>query len=499
MAVGAQAQAPESPQYVVLYAHSYGNQQILDALPQSTGEKTADISKGATFRLSPVLGHDLQIHGSLTFNLYLRASGAIVGNVSVQLTELTKEGTETAVPGVEVDTQVSLNTAMTPVILGVGPIDYKFHASSAILLQVGIVQSSGTGKPFLVWDDPSALTSVKLPTIAPATADIRYFGQGKFGRIFQANPNGTQTILVNVTLTDSIGVYRFNSALIRLTAQNGTSVDTPMNSEKITAYSTAYTITSSFDQGKWQVGLLLHDSSGNLYSFTEAFWVATFYPVLMLVTDCSSGSVIQNATLTAWVSNESIWKSVTNASGWVSLSLPSALVVGPLNLTLSWRGTQSLFPLEVTGPSTLAMWCPVYITNIRITLAGIPLPFARATLLRFGEVQQVETGLDGTARFGGLPRGNYTLRVEYLLAVYQTSFLVSENGMVTVPVPFPQWLIIVGIAIIVFALVVLIRRKRKKNHDPQETHSAPFAFSQTTSPVESLHWHCMLLCLARDF
>lgn len=77
-----------------------------------------------------------------------------------------------------------------------------------------------------------------------------------------------------------------------------------------------------------------------------------------------------------------------------------------------------------------------------------------------------ETGIDGAARFTDLPGGNYTLRVEYLLVVYQTSFLVSENGMVSVPVPPPQWMIIVGIAIIVFAIVVLVRRKRKKNPDP---------------------------------
>ncbi|HXZ90163.1 MAG TPA: hypothetical protein VEG61_03775, partial [Candidatus Dormibacteraeota bacterium] len=230
--------AQPSADYVVLYAHGYGSSAILTALPQFTVQKGADLTNGLNFKLSPVLGEDLQINGALTFNLYLRASGPFVGTVGVQIAEVTPDGAQTVVPGARVETPIYLNSALVPTTLGVGPVAYEFHAGSAILLHVGIVQTSGTGKPLLVWDDASAPTSVRLPTISPATVDVRYFGQGNFGEIFQANPNGTQMVTVNATLTDSVGVYRFDSAFIKLTATNGTSVEIPVNPKNTTDYAT---------------------------------------------------------------------------------------------------------------------------------------------------------------------------------------------------------------------------------------------------------------------
>ena len=51
---GVSAQA-QTPRYIVLYAHSFGESGILNAIPQWTGQKAADISAGVSFRLSPVL------------------------------------------------------------------------------------------------------------------------------------------------------------------------------------------------------------------------------------------------------------------------------------------------------------------------------------------------------------------------------------------------------------------------------------------------------------
>ena len=456
------AQAQPNPVYVVLYAHGYGNSAILNALPQSTREEAADLTNGLNFKLSPVLGHDLQINGALTFALYLRASGPFFGTVGVQMAEVTPDGVQTAVPGARVDTPINLNTAMVPVTLGVGPVDYEFHAGSAILLHVGMIQTSGIGRPLLVWDDASAPTSVRLPTISPATANITYLGQRNFGGIFQATPNGTQAITVNATLTDPIGAYRFSSAFIRLTAQNGTSIDTPLNPKNATDYSTAYAIASSFDEGKWEVALRLRDSSGNDYSFTEPLSVATFYPISIVVFG-SDGSTLQNATLSVGFGNESFWNSITNASGWGFLSLPSTQIVGPLNLTVSWLGTESLFPLEVTGPSKLTLQLTVYSTSIKVTLLNVPVPLARVTLYQTSEVQQVSAGLDGIAKLRSIPAGDYIVRVDYLLTTYQTPLHVDQNGMMVVPVPFPhRTLTTAAIAIIAVASVVLLRRRRGK-------------------------------------
>jgi hypothetical protein len=452
--------------YIALYAHGYGRSAILNALSPEASQKTADLTNGLDFSLSPVLGHDLQIDGALTFNLYLRASGPFGGTIEVQISEFAPNGTQTVVPDARVDTPINLSTQITQVTLGVGLVDYEFHAGSAILLHVSIPQTSGTGTPFLVWDNPSAPTGVRLPTISPANAETKYFGERNFGKIFEVGSNGTQAIRVTANLTDAIGVYRFASAVLRLTAQNGSSINLPMNPKNATDYSTVYTVASNFSQGQWQVGLLLHDSSGNDYSFTEPFWVAPFYTVSIPVFD-ENCSPIQNATLSVGFGNESFWKTVTNASGYGTLSLPDTQVVGPLNLTVSWHGTKSLFPIEVNNPSypsPTPLWSPLYNASVRITLAGIPLPFARVTLYQTSEVQQLSTGLDGIAKFTNIPAGDYTVRVDYLLTTYQTSLHVG--GMCagrlpsTVPVPLPQWPIAFGIAILVFASVILVLRKR---------------------------------------
>jgi KaiC/GvpD/RAD55 family RecA-like ATPase len=458
------ASAQQNPQYVVLYAHGYGSSGILTALPQSTTQKAADLTNGLNFRLSPVLGRDLQINGALTFNLYLRATGPYVGIVGVQIAEVSPNGTENFVPGARVDTPIYLNTATIPVTLGVGPsIEYRFRAGSTILLHIGIAQTSGSGRPLLVWDDASAATSVKLPTLSPTVADVRYFGERNFGRIFQANPNGTQRVQVNVTLIDSFGVYRFSSAFLRFIAQNGTSINIPMNPNNATDYSTIYAVTANFDQGKWQVTLEMHDSSGNDYSFSQPLWVTKFYPLSIVVLG-SDGSTLQNATLSVGFDTQSFWSSVTNATGWAALSLPSTQVVGPLNLTLSWLGTRSLFPLEVTRSATLTLQLTVYETSISITMFNVPLPLARVTLYQAGEVQQVSTGIDGTAKFRTLPAGDYVVHIDYLLNSYQTSLRINQNGMITIAVPFPHRTITsaVGIAVIALASVVLVRRKHGK-------------------------------------
>jgi KaiC/GvpD/RAD55 family RecA-like ATPase len=459
-----QGRAQPNPQYIVLYAHGYGSSAILTPIPQSNAQKSADLTNGLDFKLSPVLGQDLQIQGPLTFNLNLRASGPYAGTVGAQLAEVAPDGSQTLVPSARVDTVIYLDTGMVPVTLGVGPlIEYKFHSGSTILLHIGIVQSSGTGKPLLVWDDASAPTSVKIPTVAPANAEFNYFGERNFGSIFEAGSNGTVAIRVNATLTDAIGVYRFNSAVIRLTAENGSSINLPVNPKNATDYSTTYAVTSNFTQGQWQVGLLLHDSSGNDYSFTQPFWVTKFYPVSIVVL-ASDGSSLPNATLTVGFGTQSFWSGVTNASGWGRLSLPSTQIVGPLNLTVSWLGTQSLFPLEVTRPTTLTLQLTVYSTSIRITLLGIPVPLARVTLYQTSEVQQVLTGFDGTAKFRSIPGGDYVVRVDYLLTSYQTSLHLDQNEMMIVTVPLPHRTITTAasIAIIALASVVLVRRKRGK-------------------------------------
>jgi len=456
--------AQQTPQYVILYAHGYGSSAILTAVPQSNRQNAADISKGLDFRLSPLLGESLQILGAITYNLYLRASGPLAGTVSAQLAEIRQDGTESVVPGSTVQAPVYLNTATILVTLGVGPaIDYQFHAGSSILLHVAISETSDDAEPLLVWDNPSAATSIRLPTVAPATPEINYLGNANFGGIFQADTNGTSQIRVNATFADAIGIYRFDSAILRFTSANGTETNLPLNLKNSTDYSVSSLVPSTFAEGQWQVTLLLRDSSGNDYLFTKNLVVSPFYPVAIEVFD-SDGSTLSNATLSVGVDAQSFWSSITNGTGWGNLMLPSSTLVGPLNMTVAWSGTQSLFPLEVTRPATVSVQLTVYAANVKVTMLNLPVPLARVTLYQTGQVGQNMTGVDGLARFGKLPAGNYIITVEYLLATYQTSVHLTQSGIVAVPVPFPHRTITTVLAVTLIALgsVVMVRRKRGK-------------------------------------
>jgi KaiC/GvpD/RAD55 family RecA-like ATPase len=207
----------------------------------------------------------------------------------------------------------------------------------------------------------------------------------------------------------------------------------------------------------------LQDSSGNGYSFGEPLWVTAFYPISIIVLD-SDGSSLANANLTVGLGTATFWTSATNRTGWGALDLPSTDVVGPLNLTVSWLGTRSLFPLEVKRAATVTVQLTVFSTNVRITIFNVPVPAARVTLYQAGQAGEALTGVDGTASFGRLPAGNYTMTVEYLLASYQTQIHLNKSGLITVAVPFPHQriTIILAISILALASVVLVERRRGK-------------------------------------
>jgi KaiC/GvpD/RAD55 family RecA-like ATPase len=465
----ASAQAP--PQYLVLYAHSYGSSAILNALPQWTGQKAADLSKGLTFTLSPVLGESLEIQTSITFTLYLRASGAFFGNVAAQVTELSKEGTETVVPGARVDTQLRLTTMATPVTLGVGGLaDYKFQEGSAIVLHINANQTSGTGPALLVWDDGGTPTGLKIQTVAPTSAVLHFEGQPSFGKVFQADSTGGQVVRIQAEVRDAIGVYRFLSRSFELTAPNGSNIDFAINAENNTDYSSQLSVTSRLSQGEWQVALLLRDLSGGSYSFTDHLWISPFYPLAVEVVG-SDGTFLNNATLKVSLGTDANWNAMTNASGWGTLSLPSTQVVGPLDLTIGWLGTQTLFRIDVVNATLqqqLRLQLQVFDPTIRIIMGGLPLPvpvpLAGVTLYQKGAVQEVLTGVNGVARFKTIPAGNYTVRVDYFLVTYQFPLNVRTNDPTVLTVPFPHRTIslIGAIAILSLASVVLVRRRRGK-------------------------------------
>ena len=460
--------AQPTPHYVVLYAHSYGDTAILNALPQWTGQKAADISNPITFRLSPTLGDVLHIYGGITFTLYLRASVSFFGTVGIQVSELSQDGKESLIPNARApDNPLSLDTRIVPVTFGVGIVDYQFQRGSSILLRIGVDQVFKAGVPLLVWDDSATPTSIRLPTISPTKAQLQFIGHPSFGHIFEATNEGNQVVRVDANVNDPIGVYRFDSVTFKMTAPNGNVTTSQINPNNNTDYTSLYSTTVSLNEGEWQIGIVLRDVSGDTYEAYDNLWVADFIPVLIHVTGSDNVS-LQQATLNVTFENHGAWISQTNETGWGTLSLPSSQIVGPLNITIRWLGTETPSVLEIMGtpenPPRFLIVIQVYNPSIRVTMNGFPIPVARVTLTQVGIVREIYTGPNGDADFRTIPAGNYTIRVDYLFSTYETPLNVHSSSLTTLSVPLPHRtiLLVSSLAIIGLASALVIRRRRTK-------------------------------------
>ena len=460
--------AQPTPHYVVLYAHSYGQTAILNALPQWSQQKAADISNPITFRLSPTLGDDLHIYGGITFTLYLRASVSFSGTIGIQVSELSQDGRESPVPNARApDNPLSLDTRIVPVTFGVGIIDYQFHRGSSILLRIGVDQVFKSGAPLLVWDDSATPTNVRLPAISPTKTQLQFMGHPGFGHVFEADEEGFQTVRVDANVNDPFGVYRFNSITFKLTAPNGSITTSQVNPNNNTDYTSLYSTTVNLNEGEWQIGIILRDVSGDSYEAFDSLWVATFLPVLIHVIGSDNAS-LQQATLNVTFEDHGVWVSQTNETGWGTLSLPSSQIVGPLNITILWQGTETPSVLEIMGtpdnPPRFLVTIQVYNPSIRVTLNGFPIPVAHVTLTQVGIVHEIYTGPNGEADFRTIPAGNYTVRVDYLFATYETALNVHSNSLTTLSVPLPHRtiLLVSSLAIIGLASTLVIRRRKSK-------------------------------------
>ena len=460
--------AQPTPHYLVLYAHSYGQTAILNALPQWTGQKAADISNPITFRLSPALGDVLHIYGGITFTLYLRASVTFFGTVGIQVSELSQDGKESLVPNAKApDNPLSLDTRIVPVTFGVGIVDYEFQRGSSILLRIGVEQVFKAGAPLLVWDDSTTPTSIRLPAVSPTKAQLQFIGQPSFGHVFEANDEGSQVVRVDANVNDPVGVYRFNSITFQLTAPNGSLTTSQINPSNNTDYTSLYSTTVKLVEGEWQIGIVLRDISGDSYEVNDNLWVATFVPVLIHVVGSDNVS-LQQATLNVTFADHAAWTSLTNETGWGTLSLPSSEIVGPLNMTILWQGTETPSTLEIIGtpenPPRFLVVIPVYNPSIRVTMNGFPIPVAHVILSQVGIVHEVYTGPNGDASFRTIPAGNYTIRVDYLFATYEMPLNVHSSDLTSISVPLPHRTILLlsQLAIIGLASTLTIRRKRSK-------------------------------------
>jgi len=475
--VGAQV---NSPQYVTLYAHSSGTSFFLNALPQWGGQKIVDVSDATSFKLTPTLGESLRIYGAITFTIYLQATSALIGELTVQLLEQKSSGAEVPVSGAEIESPVSLDTRALPVTLGVGTIDYDFSSGSSIVLRVIVNRLSISVVPYLSWDSPATPTNVRLPAINAIQAQLRYLGTDLvFDKIIQCDQNGIANVTFLANVTYAIGSYSFASAQLVLSTTNGTStILVPVQSTS-SPYSSIFSTNATLSANAWQVKFILRDISGTPNEFDDAFWIAPFYPVKFNVVD-SSGVGVNDMTVSVGVGQTS-WTNQTNQSGLTAFEIPSSGVVGPMNLTISRNSV--LFQnstLEVEGQTTIFIRLHIYDVNLRIAVSGLlPIPNGQVELLQNGNiVAQGVTDTYGNISFTQIPAGNYSLHVHYFFNDFDTLLNVVANQATTIAVPFPHERLSLLSLVVLIGAVTTIGIVRKKRH----TFPVPFNyFSELTS------------------
>jgi KaiC/GvpD/RAD55 family RecA-like ATPase len=460
----AHAQTP-SINYVTLYAHTIGNMPSLNASRTWGGERAVDVSHDVVFRLSPALGENLQINGGITMTFYLRGTTTLPGTVTSWISELKPDGTEIPVPGTKIDSPDFLTTVTTPTVLGVGIIQYSFNVGSSILLHVQY-QPQSKGSPTITWDSAATPTNLRLPAISPKTINLVTTSPTHFGRIFQIPPfasNATVQVLANVT--DAIGTYRFADGALQLTAPDGSLAQLSIHPHNSSQFVATYERTLSLSPGEWQVGFVVYDFSDEAYSFAQTIWISKFYTVKLNIVD-SSNNPLENASVIVNFLSDGTWSSIANSSGWVVLTLPSTDILGALNLTVRWLGTESRDQLiNISNSTTIVYRLAVYNAAFKPVISGVPLPFINVELVQNGAtIANGFTAVDGVVTFKRIPAGNYQVIVDEILAQYTLPVVVKTNAVTSVAVPFPHRTIfaIASLAIVGLASVVTVRRKRGK-------------------------------------
>jgi KaiC/GvpD/RAD55 family RecA-like ATPase len=468
---GTLAQPQQKSANITLYAYSDESGLSLGTGAPKGPQQTADVGNNLTFTLKPALGDDLQIDGAIFVTAFLHAGALVSGTLHVQVVELKSSGQEVLIPGGSIDSPVYLDIATHPFNSGVGPLQYTFQRGSSIQLQIRVnvnaPYSSSFFTPFLVWNAPSAQSSLTIPAVAPAKATTAITSNAShFGSVFSVAPDSKTDVTFTSNLTDAIGTYRFVDSTILLTASNGTVVQFQPTIAATSSYSAVYTQTMQLSQGYWDVKLRVVDVSANIYDFDTSVWLAPFFNVSFTAVD-SSGRVLENASVIATLPNDGEWKGLTNASGLTVLSLPSSNVVGPLNVTVVWKNARIQPPLavNVTQAQTIRLIVPVYDITIHLTASGLPLPNTEVWLVQgFFVVAHASTGVDGSITFTTIPAGNYTALTYLMGSEHQTPVSVAGNAIysIDVPVPYLPWFLVLFVALVGGSTSVVVVRRRSK-------------------------------------
>jgi KaiC/GvpD/RAD55 family RecA-like ATPase len=461
---------------ISLYAHTSADSLILNTLTNWGSSKSGDPRNTLIFTLQPALGEELNITGTIFVTLYLSASSSMTGVLHWDISELKSTGEQVLVPGATADYQVTLDTGALSFNYGVGIIKHVFARGSSIQLTVHITTTS-QATPELLWDDIRTPTNIKIPTINPLHATTTtQTTQPSYGDItnllmVQGDPKAGNALLnFSTNVTDPFGGNHIRNASLLLTS-TGNTIRVQPKAISQGSYMALYAFSSKLSQEYWTVALELDDNSGEKYSFDYHLLVTPFYAVKVDVTD-SKGTALSNASLDVRSLQFGKWIATTDSSGLATIFLPSSEHLGSYNLTVTWHNVQAGPPTQftVSANSTIIVRMEIFDPSIRLSIRGFPIPNAHVILMQ-GQtpVDEQDTGVSGTASFARIPRGNYTLRVQYLLSQIETPLNVDSNAITEIELPFPhqnEFIILIVVAVAA-SLTTYATRKRIKLY-PQD-------------------------------
>ncbi len=152
----------------VFYLHTaYGGpsipRRIMSTDPPYGIQRWSSASEIIPFSLYPPLGRTVKIGGTVSFQLWLRASAPTIGIVNATLVETTGEGKTMHVCGIEAPVLIESVLKEQAHSFSVGPIVRTVSAESTLMLYV--VVKDVRASVFLHWDDNRAPSRMTIPFV----------------------------------------------------------------------------------------------------------------------------------------------------------------------------------------------------------------------------------------------------------------------------------------------------------------------------------------------
>lgn len=137
--------------------------RILSTDPPYGIQRWTSLSESISFTLHPLPGRPFRIGGTVTFRLWLRATGSAVTIVNATLVEITDTGRTLHVCGIEAPVLVEPDLKDQPFVFAVGPIARTIAAESSLVLQVLV--KNAKFPVFLYWDDRRTPSQLEIPFV----------------------------------------------------------------------------------------------------------------------------------------------------------------------------------------------------------------------------------------------------------------------------------------------------------------------------------------------